>query len=102
VLLGGFTAFSVFGYWNFALHPERLPGVGWALDFFTVSFQFFAQLHIVLAALVLGVVLVRQLGWRWWPALVGSERGTACPLGNTSTRAFSDSSGLEEYRSSFR
>ena len=35
VLLGGFTAFSVFGYWNFALHPERLPGVGWALDFFS-------------------------------------------------------------------
>ncbi len=70
VLLGGFTAFSVFGYWNFALHPERLPGAGWALDLFTVSFQFFAQLHIVLAALVLGVVLVRQLGWRWWPALV--------------------------------
>lgn len=68
-LLGGFTAFSVFGYWNFALHPERLPEAGLALDFFTVSFEFFAQLHIVLAATVLGVLLVRRLGWRWWPAL---------------------------------
>lgn len=70
LLLAAFTAFALFGFWNFALHPERLPTSGWAIDFYTVSFQFFGRLHVSLAAGVLGVALVRRLGWRWWPALV--------------------------------
>jgi putative membrane protein len=68
VVLGIFTAASVFGYWNFVLNPERLPPSPVALRFFSVSFQFFGQLHIVVAAAALGVLLIRRLGWRWWPA----------------------------------
>jgi putative membrane protein len=67
--LAMFTLTAVLGYWNFALHPERLPSSPAAVKFFAVSFQFFAQLHIVLASLVLGVLLVRSVGWRWLLAL---------------------------------
>lgn len=64
-----FTLVAVGGYGWYALNPERLPGSPWALEFFTVSFQVFAQLHIAACALVLGLVLVGRLGWRWLPAL---------------------------------
>lgn len=67
--LGGFTAMAVLGYWNFALHPERLAGNDVAIRFYTVSFTFFAQVHILLSALALGVVLVGRLGTRWIAAL---------------------------------
>lgn len=70
-VLALFTVASVGGYWNFALHPQRLPTSPGALWFFSISFRFFAQLHIALAAVALAVVLVRTLGWRWWPALLG-------------------------------
>lgn len=64
-----FTAIAVAGYWNFALHPERLPGNPAALRFYSVSFRFFAQIHILVSALALGVVLVGRLRARWIPAL---------------------------------
>lgn len=67
--LVGFTALAVLGYWNFALHPERLAGNDLAIRFYTVSFTFFAQVHILLSALALGVVLVGRLGTRWIAAL---------------------------------
>lgn len=60
-----FTAVSVLGYGIYGLHPERLPNTEFALSFFTTSFELFARLHIVLAALVLAVVLVRHVGVRW-------------------------------------
>ncbi|MEJ2205833.1 MAG: carotenoid biosynthesis protein [Gemmatimonadota bacterium] len=63
-----FTALSVGGYWNFALHPERLPETELAARFFTISFQFFAQLHILVAFVALAVVLVGRLKGRWIPA----------------------------------
>ncbi len=63
-----FTALSVGGYWNFALHPERLPETELAARFFTISFQFFAQLHILVAFVALAVVLVGRLKLRWIPA----------------------------------
>lgn len=69
-VLAGFSAASLFGYWNFVLHPDRLPDSPLALGFFAVSFQFFGQVHIFVAAAALAVVLVRHLGWRWWPAPV--------------------------------
>lgn len=64
-----FTLLAVGGYGFYALHPERIPQTELALSFFTVSFQLFARLHIVVAALALGVVLVGRLGARWLPAL---------------------------------
>lgn len=65
-----FTAMALAGYWNFALHPERLPGDPFALRFYAISFHFFARIHIVLSALALGVVLVGRTRTRWVPAMI--------------------------------
>ncbi len=67
-----FTVIAVAGYWNFALHPQRLPQTPSAQHFFAISFQFFGRLHIVLSAVALAVVLVGRLGARWLPAMVGA------------------------------
>jgi uncharacterized membrane protein len=64
-MLGVFTALAVIGYWNFALHPERLPDTPIAGRFYVISFQFFAQVHILIAASVLATVLLRRTGMRW-------------------------------------
>lgn len=64
-----FTLVAVGGYGWYALHPERIPRTELALSFFTFSFQLFARLHIMVAALALGVVLFGRLGTRWLPAL---------------------------------
>ena len=66
-LLLGFTLVAVIGYGVFALHPERLVTPS-AARFYGISFQFFARIHILLAALALGWVLVGRLGARWLPA----------------------------------
>jgi putative membrane protein len=65
-----FTCTAVAGYWNFALHPERLPASPAAVRFYTISFQFFAQLHIVVSAVALATVLVGRLRARWLSALL--------------------------------
>lgn len=65
VTLFGFTAMSVLGYGIYGLHPERIPATDFALKLFSTSFELFARVHIVLAALVLAVVLFRRLGVRW-------------------------------------
>lgn len=67
--LAAFTAVAVLGYWAFALNPDRLAGNPTAARFYAVSFTFFAQLHILLSAVALGVVLVGRVGARWLPAL---------------------------------
>lgn len=67
--LYAFTAIAVLGYGVFALHPERMPRIPWVLSFYTLSFRFFAQAHILVAAVVLAVPLVRRVRWRWVPAL---------------------------------
>lgn len=69
--LAAFTVVSIFGFGYYALHPENLPATGLALRFYSVSFNVFAQVHIVLAFAALAVVLVRRTGLRWVPALVG-------------------------------
>lgn len=71
IVLAGFTAISVVGYGHFALNPGNLPSSGPALRFYSVSFGFFAQAHIVLAFGVLATALTRRLGVRWLPALAG-------------------------------
>ncbi|MGD8321525.1 MAG: carotenoid biosynthesis protein [Gemmatimonadota bacterium] len=69
VVLLAFTLLSVGGYWNFALHPERIPTTPLAARFYAISFGFFARIHIVVAASALLVVLVGRLRARWVPAL---------------------------------
>jgi uncharacterized membrane protein len=69
-VLATFTAIAVVGYWNFVVHPERLPTTPLAVRFYSVSFELFARLHIVLAASALAVVLVSQVRGRWLPALL--------------------------------
>lgn len=64
-----FTVVAVAGYWIFALHPQRLAATPGAAQFYAISFQFFARVHILLSAVALGVVLVGRLGARWLPAL---------------------------------
>lgn len=66
-----FTVLAVAGYWNFALHPQRLPQTPSAQQFFAISFQFFGRVHIAFSALALAVVLVGRMGWRWVPAMAG-------------------------------
>lgn len=63
-----FTVVAVGGYWNFALHPERLPLTPTAIRFYAVSFALFARGHIILAVATLAIFLVRRVGIRWIPA----------------------------------
>lgn len=63
-----FTVVAIGGYWNFALHPERLARYPGAMDFYARSFPFFARAHIAVSAMALGVVLVRRLRAAWIPA----------------------------------
>ncbi len=65
-----FTLLALVGYGLFGLRPELLPQVDWLVAFWRISFQFFAQVHIALGALVLLVVLVQRLRLAWVPALV--------------------------------
>ncbi len=67
-MLYAFTAVAVAGYWLFALHPERLARFPGSLSFYAVSFRFFAQTHILLAAIVLALALFRAAGWQWLTA----------------------------------
>lgn len=67
----GFTLVALLGYGLYGVRPDRLPEVEAIVSFWQISFQFFAQLHIVVGALVLGIVLVRWSGVRWLPALIG-------------------------------
>jgi putative membrane protein len=66
-----FTAAALLGYWAFALHPEWLPQQERALKFYSISFRFFAQIHIAVAALALAVPLVRRGGGKWIPGFMG-------------------------------
>lgn len=68
-VLVAFTLVAVGGYWNFALHPERLPTTPLATRFYAISFGFFARVHILVAAVTLAVLLVGRLRGRWIPAL---------------------------------
>jgi putative membrane protein len=69
-VLVAFTVVTVLGYGVFALHPQRLTDVPYGPEFFAISFRFFAQVHILLCAAVLGIVLVGRTGLRWAPALL--------------------------------
>lgn len=67
-LLYLFSGLAIFGYATFGLNPGLLTRFPAAVGFYGISFQFFAQAQIWLAALVLGLFLVRHAGWQWLPA----------------------------------
>jgi putative membrane protein len=64
-----FTVPAILGYAIYGLHPERLAGSELAMRFYPMSFQLFAQLHILVSAAVLFAVLFRRLRLSWLPAL---------------------------------
>ncbi len=66
--LAVFTATAVGGYAVFALHPALLPQGPAAAAVYRRAFPLFARLHILVAAAVLGVVLVGRARGRWLPA----------------------------------
>lgn len=67
-----FSVVAVVGYGVFGADPSRVIGLSEsAIRFYSVSFGFFAQAQVILAALVLGVWLWRRAGWRWLPAFAG-------------------------------
>lgn len=67
--LAAFTVVSVVGYAVYGVHPQNLPSYGFALKFYAISYQFFAQLHILIAFAVLAVLLVTRTGTRWLSSL---------------------------------
>jgi putative membrane protein len=72
--LGGLTLFTlaaVVGYWTFGLHPNLIPDSDFARRIYGLSYRWFARLHIVVSAVVLGVYLLRRTGWKWIPAFFG-------------------------------
>ena len=70
IVLFAFTAVALAGYAVFGLRPENLPSVPWATEFYTVSFPFFARVHILVTGVALGVALSRYAGARWIPAMI--------------------------------
>lgn len=68
LLLLGFTVTALVGYGLFGLRPDRIPES--LLGFWRVSYAFFAQLHILIGAVVLGVLLVARARLRWVAAFV--------------------------------
>jgi putative membrane protein len=69
--LVAFTLSALAGYWAFALHPQWLPQDETALKFYSISFRFFAQIQIFLAALVLAVPLIRRARLAWVAGFAG-------------------------------
>lgn len=63
-----FTVVALAGFGAFGLRPDRLPDSPAVVSFWAISAHFFAQLHIVVAAAVLGVVLVLRAGRAWLTA----------------------------------
>lgn len=70
-VLALFSAVAVAGYAVFGTNPSRVVDLSeLGARFYAVSFGFFAQAQVVLAALVLVFWLWRRAGWRWLPAFV--------------------------------
>ena len=66
-----FTAASVAGFAIFGLHPERLTGLNpSALQFYTMSFRFFAVGQVALAGLVMILFLLRRVRFSWVKAFL--------------------------------
>jgi uncharacterized membrane protein len=69
-VLIAFTVTAVAGFWIFGVHPERIAANPLAARVYGAAFVVFARGQVVLAALALGVVLVRRTRAAWIPAFV--------------------------------
>ena len=70
-ILYAFTIVSVLGFATFGLHPELLATVSPAsVEFYAVSFRFFALGQVWLAGVVLAVFLLRHARLRWISAFL--------------------------------
>jgi uncharacterized membrane protein len=63
-----FTVVALIGYGVFGMNPGLIPRS--LLNFWRISFGFFAQFHILVGGLALAVALFRWSGVRWIPALL--------------------------------
>jgi uncharacterized membrane protein len=63
-----FTVVALLGYGVFGMNPGLIPRP--LLNFWRISFGFFAQFHILIGGIALGMALLRWSGIRWIPALV--------------------------------
>lgn len=73
--LAAFCVVALVGYATFGRHPHWLSmlPIGWQAHltwFYGISFRLFGEGQSWLAGVVLVVVLVRFVGWRWWSAFV--------------------------------
>lgn len=68
--LAVFTAVAIGGYGVFGRNPGLIPDSDSARRFYGLSFQLFARVHILLAALVLAIPLLRRARGSWIPALL--------------------------------
>ncbi len=64
-ILGVFTLIAVAGYASFGRHPELISRFPGAVQFYPVSFAFFAQGHIIIAAGALIAYLAGRARWAW-------------------------------------
>ncbi len=71
-----FTVTALLGYGVFGRNPHLIPPTDSAARFYAISYKLFARLHIVVAALVLLVPLVRKAGLRWVPAFLAVFLGS--------------------------
>ena len=68
IVLYVFSLVAIVGFATFGLNPGLLAHFPSVAGFYAVSFQFFAQAQIWLAAAVLAVFLAGRVGGRWMPA----------------------------------
>lgn len=60
-----FTLIAVAGYASFGRHPELISRFPGAVQFYPLSFAFFAQGHIIIAAGALIAYLAGRARWAW-------------------------------------
>jgi uncharacterized membrane protein len=68
--LAFFTVAAILGYGVFGRNPNLIPDSDSARRFYGLSFQLFARAHIVLAAAVLVIPLLRRARLSWVPAFL--------------------------------
>ena len=69
-VLAAFTVTAILGYGVFGRNPNLIPDSDSARRFYGLSFQLFARVHIVLAATVLFIPLLRRARLTWVPAFL--------------------------------
>jgi putative membrane protein len=70
-VLYAFTLVSVVGFATYGRHPEWLAGQSpMAIQFYAMSFRFFALGQVVLAGIVMIAFLIRHVRWKWITAFV--------------------------------